>query len=129
MTATGIPHETRLLGRRCRCGTPLTEPAKSCLWHAHGSATYAADLNTYIAFLHKPTRGFSGQLMALSARMRLLLRGKVVNLYMFEYIQDGKIRRVSVRAVDSLDAFNAFRIDHPSVPIANVWVEAFQGAS
>lgn len=48
-----------------------------------------------------------------------------MNLYMFEYLNNGHTERAPVRAVDSLDAFDAFRADHPADPIANVWVEHF----
>jgi hypothetical protein len=48
-----------------------------------------------------------------------------MNLYMFEYLDNDTMEREDIRAVDSADAFNAFRADHPGVAIANVWVEIF----
>lgn len=48
--------------------------------------------------------------------------------YLFEYIEDGHTQRCTVRAVDSRDAFDAFRMSFPLVIISNIWVEAFRAA-
>lgn len=48
-----------------------------------------------------------------------------MNLYHFEYLDDGRVQVENIRAVDSRDAFTMFRLDHPAAPIANVWVELF----
>lgn len=47
---------------------------------------------------------------------------------MFEYHSGGTIMRESYRAVDSYDAFNAFRISHPDNVIAHVYVELYGAA-
>jgi hypothetical protein len=123
MTVTGISHETRLIDRRCRCGKLAAEPRKECEWHAHGSAQYAADLLAYIDFHRRPTkRTFGARLMSFATK---LFRGDHVNLYLFEYTEDGRTEQAEVCSVDSEDAFNSFRIDHPSVPISNIWVKPF----
>jgi hypothetical protein len=48
--------------------------------------------------------------------------------YRFEYIEDGRAEVCTIAAVDSLDAFDAFRLSFPCVIISNIWVEAFQVA-
>lgn len=42
--------------------------------------------------------------------------------YLFEYHDGGQLHRDSVHAMDSLDAFNMFRLTHPGVIIADIWV-------
>jgi hypothetical protein len=43
--------------------------------------------------------------------------------YLFEYIMDGHTERCTIAAIDSLDAFDAFRSNYPHVTISNIWVE------
>lgn len=115
-------HETRIVFRRCRCGTLLSVPDERCHWHAVGSAHYAADLLTcLIASARRPKRTPWQQLLTYLG----IHKESVMNLYMFEYIDNDHRERAEVHAVDSLDAFDAFRADHPATPIANVWVERF----
>lgn len=52
--------------------------------------------------------------------------GNRMNLYMFEYLDEHRTRQhQSIRAIDTGDAFDAFRIEHPYAPISLVWVEVF----
>lgn len=46
-----------------------------------------------------------------------------MKLYLFEYHHNGTIITERVPAVDSLDAFDAFRAKHPHAIIAHIWVE------
>lgn len=48
--------------------------------------------------------------------------------YLFEFHVDGGLRVEPVCAVDSLDAFDMFRADHPRAIISHVYVELFGGA-
>jgi len=41
---SGRNPETRMVDRRCRCGTLATEQSRGCQWHAAVSALYAAEL-------------------------------------------------------------------------------------
>lgn len=116
-------HETRMLFRRCRCGTFLTQFRRDCAWHNAGSAQYAADLLGYVHFLRRRERSLWSR---LTAAIGTYTQGKIMNVYLFEYIDNEERKREKVRAVDSLDAFNAFRAEHPAVPIADVWVQAFR---
>lgn len=114
--------ETRMVFRRCRCGTLLATPSAGCAWHAVGSAQYAADLLTYIiATARRPQRRTWQRLLTYL----VIYKESAMNLYMFEYLDNDHRERAEVHAVDSLDAFDAFRADHPATPIANVWVERF----
>lgn len=47
--------------------------------------------------------------------------------YMFEYHTERGTRTTRVRAVDSMDAFDMFRADHPHALIAHIWIELFEG--
>jgi hypothetical protein len=115
-------HETRMIFRRCRCGTLLSTPDERCAWHAVGSARYASDLLTcLIATVRRPQRTPWRRLLTYLG----IHKESAMNLYMFEYIDNGNTERDQVHAVDSLDAFDAFRAEHPRTPIANVWVERF----
>lgn len=123
MTVKQIYHEIRLIDRRCRCGKPLAEVSEGCAWHPTRSARYAADLLAYIALCGRPPRDLWSRVIA---RFSTYLKGKRMNLYMFEYLHDGrKEEPVKVRAANAADAFDMFRADHPAVPIAYVWVELF----
>jgi hypothetical protein len=123
MTTQNHP-ETRLIDRRCRCGKLLAHPHPPCHWHAHGSAQYADDLLTYIAIHDVPKWDRWRRLLRLVKKPKE--GDDTVNLYMFEYQKDGRDQKpVPVRAANVADAFDAFRAEHPSVPITYVWVELF----
>lgn len=125
MTVRQPYHEIRLINRRCRCGKLLTEVSDGCEWHPARSAQYAADLLAYTALLGRPTHGLWSR---IATRVSTYLKGKRMNLYMFEYLRDGrKEEPVPIRAANAADAFDAFRSDHPAVPIAYVWVKLFGG--
>lgn len=115
-------HETRMLFRRCRCGTLLSTPDKRCQWHAVGSAQYAYDLLTCLIATAPRSRRTLWQRLLTCVGIH---KETAMNLYLFEYDDNGRTERDEVRAVDSLDAFDAFRADHPATPITNVWVERF----
>lgn len=125
MTSTIGNHETRLIDRRCRCGKLLAESSKGCIWHPTGSTRYAADLLIYIATLKRTPRRPPWSRLAAILRELFDTQGKVMNVYLFEYLDDNAIEREHIRAVDSKDAFNAFRASHPAAPISNIWVELF----
>lgn len=114
--------ETRLINRRCRCGKPFAETSNGCHWHAAGSTRYVADLLAYVAAtqsIHKDP----WQRIAMLVRK---WKGDRMNVYMFEYLDDGRpAGPVSIRATNTVDAFDAFRADYPAVPIAYVWIELF----
>ena len=113
-------HETRLQFRRCRCGTLASTPSESCAWHAVGSARYASDLLTYL-IAHRAERRSWRRLLNLFRPHK----DYDVNKYMFEFRDNDQTERAEVHATNSLDAFDAFRADHPHTPITNVWVDRF----
>ena len=128
MTTTIGNHETRLIDRRCRCGTLLAESSPRCVWHPYGSAQYAADLLIYIASLRRtPRRTLLSRLVTFVSELKDR-KGETMNEYLFEYIDNRDnhaTKREPIRAVDSRDAFDAFRASHPAAPISNIWVEIF----
>jgi hypothetical protein len=122
-TSVDEHHETRLINRRCRCGKPLAEMSNRCEWHGAGSARYAADLLAYIKTPRCPPWKSWPRVAARLIKDKLK-QGATMHLYMFEYVdREGNSRTTKVQATNSSDAFNAFRADHPYVPIADVWVE------
>jgi hypothetical protein len=123
MTVRQIYCEIRLIDRRCRCGKLLAELSEGCAWHPARSARYAADLLAYIDLCGRSTRSLRSRVVT---RITTYLKGKPMNVYMFEYVHDGrKEDPVPIRATNAADAFDAFRADHPSVSIAYVWVDRF----
>jgi hypothetical protein len=58
--------ETRLIDRRCRCGTHATQINRDCKWHDSVSAHHAADLQAAylrLAATPEPKRGWLGRLL------------------------------------------------------------------
>lgn len=119
MTVTA---EARLINRRCRCGKLLAEPSAGCHWHETGSAHYARDLLRYIEIKRHSRRSLWTRLATFLNELKGT-QGEPMRTYLFEYIVDGHTRVHPVHAIDSMDAFNIFRADHPFAPISDIHVQ------